>query len=336
MISITKTIRYSYFLSSQISFLPLEEIKKQERTRSYKEISTLIKKLPEDWTGRDKTSKKNKKKEKQDLVRCVYGQVKEGESVLAFQVAILEKYPSLNESITQFDTLMTSSAYYKGMVWEKKVKCFIFKQVLPSPLCNKTTIFQIYEDWHFTTLLVEDNQYYFYDSYSKDAKIPAVAIKIHSHLRSWYAKHNDLPTPSLLEKPDPYIIQESCPLQLDNWSCGMHMLLVTLATLYQGKKPVLHYTRDDAMLLSQAHLHHELTGELLEPCMERIVDLLTNPRPENSMRGKSKRGKNQEKVTKNVPPTMPTSQQVDGTSAPGPSTLLGTMVCTSIIVNPVL
>ena len=64
MISITKTMRYP-FLSSQISFLTLEEIQKQERTCSYKEISTLIKKLPEDWTGKDKSSKKNKKKENQ-------------------------------------------------------------------------------------------------------------------------------------------------------------------------------------------------------------------------------------------------------------------------------
>jgi hypothetical protein len=271
-------------------------------------------------------------KRKYDLVRCAYGEHKEGESVLAFQVAILQTYPPRSKSVTQFDTMLTSSAYYKGMVWEKSVKNFIFKQVLTSPLCNKTTIFQMYEDWHFTTLLVEDNQYYFYDSYSKNAKIPAVAHKIHTHLQSWYAKHNDLPTPSLLEKPEPYIIQESCPLQLDKWSCGIQMLLVTLATLYQGKKPVLHYTRDDAMLLSQAHLHHELTGKLLQPCIKRIVDLLRNPRQENSIRLKSKKGKNQKNVTKNVPPTLPTSQQADGTSAPEQSTLLGTMVCTSIII----
>ena len=43
------------------------------------------------------------------------------------------------------------------------------------------------------------------------------------------------------------------------------------------------------------------------------------------MRGKSKKGKNLKKVTKNVPPTLPTSQHADGTSAPGQSTLLGTM-----------
>jgi hypothetical protein len=90
------------------------------------------------------------------------------------------------------------------------------------------------------------------------------------------------------------------------------------------------------MLLSQAHLHHELTGELLEPCIGRIVDLLTNARPENSMKVKSKKGKNQKKDPKNVPPTLPTSQQADGTFASGQSTLLGTTVCNSVIVNTAL
>jgi hypothetical protein len=86
------------------------------------------------------------------------------------------------------------------------------------------------------------------------------------------------------------------------------------------------------MLLSQAHLHHELTGELLEPCIGRIVDLLTNARPENSIKVKSKKKKD----PKNVPPTLPTSQQADGTFASGQSTLLGTTVCNSVIVNSAL
>ncbi len=49
------------FLSSQISFLTLEEIQRQERNLSYKEISTLLKKLPEDWTGKDKSGKEKSK-----------------------------------------------------------------------------------------------------------------------------------------------------------------------------------------------------------------------------------------------------------------------------------
>ena len=317
------------FLSSQISWLTLEDIQEAERTRTYMEISTLIKKLPEKWTCKDKSGNV---KRKYDLVRCAYGEHKEGESVLAFQVAILQKYPPRSKSVTQFDTLITGNCYSDGQIWKKAVKNFIFKQVLPSPLCNKTTIFQLYKDSHYTVLLVEDDQYYFYDSFKKNAEIPPVVPKLHATLREWYGDHKLIPKPSILENLVPHIIQEDCPLQIDKWSCGIHMLLITLATLYQGKKPVLHYTREDAMLLSQAHLHHELTGELLEPCIGRIVDLLTNARPENSIKVKSKK----KKGPKNVPPTLPTSQQADGTFASGQPTLLGTTVCNSVIVNSAL
>jgi len=95
----------------------------------------------------------------------------------------------------------------------------------------------------------------------------------------------------------------------------------------------MQYKKEDAYLLFQAHLHHELTGELLEPCVERIVDLLTNPRPESSSKvapKKGKRGNNQ------VPPPPQSPQQANDTVAPraSQSTLLGTMVCTSFIINP--
>jgi hypothetical protein len=246
---------------------------------------------------------------------------------LGFQVAILQKYPPRSRLITQFDTLITGNANFDVVLWKKAVKNFIFKEELPSPLFNRTTIFQIYEDSHFTTLLAEDGQYYFYDSMKKNAPIPDVVPKIHSALRTWYGD-NKQPIPSILENPDPSIISESCPLQVDKWSCGIHMLLVTLATIYQGKKPAFSYEREDAYLLSQAHLHHELTGEVLEPCIGRIVDLLTNPRPKSSSKVPPKKGK---KVTKKVAPPKRYPQQANEIfqSGPSQSTLLGTMVCTS-------
>jgi hypothetical protein len=312
------------FACSQIPRLTLENIKEAERTCAYDEISTLINKLPKDWIGSDEFGNR---KSKTDLLRCAWGQHKEAESVLGFQVAILQKYPPRSRSITQFDTLITSNAYYDGVIWKKAVKNFIFKEVLTSPLCNRTTIFQIYKDSHFTTLLAEDGQYYFYDSIKKNAPIPEVVPKLHSALRTWYVD-NKQPKPPILENTDPSIIAESCPLQVDKWSCGIHMLLVTLATIYQGKKPALCYERKDAYLLSQAHLHHELTGELLEPCIGRIVDLLTNPRPKSSSGVAPKKGK---KGTKKVPPPKSYLQQAhEGNSQP---TLLGTMVCTSCIVS---
>ncbi len=87
-------INISFFKSSQISWLTIENIQEEERTRSYKEISSLLKKLPPDWTGKDKFGKV---KFRSTLIRCAYGEHKEGESVLAFQVAILQKYPTSNK-----------------------------------------------------------------------------------------------------------------------------------------------------------------------------------------------------------------------------------------------
>jgi hypothetical protein len=101
---------------------------------------------------------------------------------------------------------------------------------------------------------------------------------------------------------------------------------------FQGKQPVLQYKMEGAYLLSQAHFHHELTVELLEPCVGRIVDLLTNPRPESSSKVAPKKGQN---GNNQGPPPLPSPQQANDTVAPGASqsTLLGTMVCTSFITN---
>ncbi len=53
----------------------------------------------------------------------------------------------------------------------------------------------------------------------------------------------------------------------------MHMLLVALSTIYQGKKPIINYTAKHAYVLSRAHLHYELTGNIL-PSVKDIVDIL--------------------------------------------------------------
>jgi len=75
---------------------------------------------------------------------------------------------------------------------------------------------------------------------------------------------------------------------------------------------VLHYKKEDTYFLSKAHLHHKLTGELLEPCVGRIVDLLSNPRPESSSKVASWKGKN---GNNQVPPLLPSPQQANDTVA---------------------
>ena len=54
----------------------------------------------------------------------------------------------------------------------------------------------------------------------------------------------------------------------------MHMHMVALATIYQGKKLVLKYTKEHAYFISRAHLYFELIGEVL-PCVEEATDILS-------------------------------------------------------------
>jgi hypothetical protein len=57
--------------------------------------------------------------------------------------------------------------------------------------------------------------------------------------------------------------------------------MVALATIYQGKKYVLQYTMEHAYTLSRAHLHWELTGEILL-CVADIADILRLTVPQST------------------------------------------------------
>ena len=63
MISITKWIHsfLNFLVCTQIPWLTLENIREKERTCTYKEISTLINKLLEDWIGYDTFGQKKRK-----------------------------------------------------------------------------------------------------------------------------------------------------------------------------------------------------------------------------------------------------------------------------------
>ena len=92
-------------------------------------------------------------------------------------------------------------------------------------------------------------------------------------LRVWYKDRPTLRQPIALKHVKAKVIKEDSPLQEDNWSCAIHAHMVAFATIYQGKKLLLQYTRDHAYTLSRAHLHWELTGEIV-PCVADIVDIM--------------------------------------------------------------
>ena len=204
------------------------------------------------------------------------------------------------------------------------MKNLVFKEFLPSPLCNPVTIIQIYTSSHYTILLVENVQYYYYDSLGTNNPVSEIVPKIHSALQISYEDNYEA-FPLILQNPEQKAIRETCPLQRDKLSCGNHMLMITLATIYQGKKLDLYYTREDAYFVSQANLHHELTGELLQPCVGRVVDLLTNLSSKNV----TKKGK--KRVSQPLSSSKNDSDTVD--QGASQTTLLWAMVCTASITH---
>jgi hypothetical protein len=113
-------------------------------------------------------------------------------------------------------------------------------------------------------------------------KVPGLVNKIHDALKFWYKDNAaTVPQPFVVKPVKAKVIKEDSPLQEDSWSCGIHAHMVALATIYQGKKHVLQYTREHAYTLSSAHLHWELTGEIL-PCVADIVNILSISVPQST------------------------------------------------------
>jgi hypothetical protein len=246
------------------------------QTKNDEEIAALIISLPNDWKV---TNACGKTKTKKDIMRCAYGVQKEADNIVNFQLAILKAYPPAEENVAQFDTMLVGSIEYDRKVWRRHhVFNSIFKETLTEPLQHSTSVYLIYskKENHYVTLVVDRKKFYFYDSlksiYSNTYSVSGTVKKIYNALNKWYGDNPGITKPVILSQAYK-VSKQRIPLQEDGWSCGMHMLLVALSTIYQGKKPEINYTKEHAYVLSRAHLHFELTGEIL-PCVNDIVEIL--------------------------------------------------------------
>ena len=143
-------------------------------------------------------------------------------------------------------------------MWQHTIRNACQDHILPHPLHNPITIFNINHNAHYTTLIADPNHFSYYDPLN--FPIPNSASQIHRTLRQWYS--NTAIAPPLLHSDAQRVTTKSTPKQTDNWSCGLHMLLINLAAIYQGKIPILRHTQAHAHQLSQIHLRYTLTGEL--------------------------------------------------------------------------
>jgi hypothetical protein len=97
---------------------------------------------------------------------------------------------------------------------------------------------------------------------------------IHNTLRKWYSGLDT--APPFLQHATPATHIQSTPQQTDVWTCGIHMLLDNLTTIYQGRIPTITHTQQNAESLSRSHLKYVITGELYVN-VTNFVHNITNP-----------------------------------------------------------
>ena len=195
----------------------------EEGPTALRQIYTL---LPNTWR---ETNNKGTLITKHTLTQCMWGEHTETDGLQTLQQAILTAYPPTRTNVTQYTPHLTSAIARDSTVWRHTIRNACHDHILPHPLHNPITIFNIHHNSHYTTLFTDNNHYSYYDPLNFPT--PRTAQNIHNTLRQWYTNHSI--TPTLLRLASQPIIIKSTPKQTDNWSCGLHMLLINLATICQ-------------------------------------------------------------------------------------------------------
>jgi hypothetical protein len=71
---------------------------------------------------------------------------------------IIRQYPN---TVTQYDTLLALSIVEQNDVWTRQVTSPLTVERLKHPLQNIITIMQIHNTHHYTTLITDNNIYYY-------------------------------------------------------------------------------------------------------------------------------------------------------------------------------
>jgi hypothetical protein len=153
-------------------------------------IKNLIQALPEAWSS---CNARGAQITKQQLTQCTWGQLKELDSLQEFQQAILTTIPPPTDTVTQYHTHLTSAISSDNIVWQHTIQNACQNQILPHPLFNPITRFNIHHNSHFTSLITNNQTYYYYDSLNLQP--PPTIHMIHNTLRQWYTGLTTAPPP---------------------------------------------------------------------------------------------------------------------------------------------
>ena len=149
---------------------------------------------------------------KHALAQCMWGEHTESDGLQNLQQAILTAYSLTHTHVTQYTTNLTSAIYKDSSVWQHTVRNACNDHILPHPLHNPITIFNIHHNSHFTTLIADPYTYSYYDPLNLHP--PQHTQSTHTTLKQRYA--DPAIAPPLLSTTAPTITIKSTPQQTDN------------------------------------------------------------------------------------------------------------------------
>jgi hypothetical protein len=146
------------------------------------EFVGIISHLPDTWHCKTTLTKNI-------LERCAWGSYKDDQSISQFQAALLLHSPPIPQ-VTQYDTTLSHSIANHQRVWTRNIKNTLTQTSISHPLQHPITIFQIYHNSHYTTLVTVNANYYHYNGLNLPN--PPTTTSIHNKLREWYtiSTHN--------------------------------------------------------------------------------------------------------------------------------------------------
>ena len=87
-------------------------------------------------------------------------------------------------TVKQYDALLAQSIVDQNDAWTRQITNPRTEERLQHPLQYDITIMQIYNAQHYTTLITDNNRYYYYDGLR--IAVPHIVSHLHDHLRQWY------------------------------------------------------------------------------------------------------------------------------------------------------
>ena len=96
---------------------------------------------------------------KRKLEQCIWGAYTESDGIRNLQHATVTAYPPTHTHVTQYTSHLTSAISRDSTVWRHTITNACQDHILSHPIHNPITLFNIYHNSHFTTLITDNKTY---------------------------------------------------------------------------------------------------------------------------------------------------------------------------------